>query len=283
VFARLRATLLGFAALALGGATGALIPAGPASLTFLAVGQGDCAVFQHEGVTVLIDAGPGDEERDVGRTLVAPKLRSLGASRADLVLITHPDADHVAGLRGLGEVQSIGRVIAPAHFRGHPEMRAWLRRASLPLDRVVWIESGATLSIGKFRLHMESPRLSEGEGDNEGSLFVLIEGEGASAVLTGDAGTETELEMLRRRRWRADVLKAGHHGSKGSSSSAWLRAVAPKEVVISCGRANRYGHPAKEALDRIRNIGAQIHRTDNEGDIRYVAERGSFRRADRSH
>lgn len=141
---------------------------------------------------------------------------------------------------------------------------------------VLWTDKHATVEFGSFHLSLDSPPLFPGEKDNEGSMFVKFEGEGASAVLTGDANQETELKMLRREDWSAEVLKAGHHGSKSSTGTAWLKAVHPRYVVFSAGLANRYGHPTKEAMDRARAAGADIFRTDRDGDIAFEVRNGDF-------
>lgn len=120
--ARLSLGILWAGSLGLGFGAGSLSGPGPTRLTFLSVGQGDCAVFQHAGVTVMIDAGPGDEHSDAGRRLIWPKLRAMGVNRIDLVLLSHPDADHVAGLRSLEKILPIGKVAAPLHFRENPDM-----------------------------------------------------------------------------------------------------------------------------------------------------------------
>lgn len=226
----------------------------------------------------MIDAGPGNEHTDVGRRVVWPKLRALGVRRVDLLLLTHPDADHVAGLRGLRGALQIRKVAAPAHFRGEVEMSKWLAETNVGEREVLWIAERATVDIGAFRFHLRCPKRFPGASDNEGSLFVKIEGEGASAVFTGDASEETELMMLSRLDWSAEVLKAGHHGSKTSTGSAWLAAVRPRYVVFSAGRANRYGHPAPEAIRRALAAGAQVGRTDTEGDVAFEVRDGDFAR-----
>jgi|GEM_PF-6423179 len=108
-------------------------------LTFLAVGQGDCAVFQHAGATVLIDAGPLTDTFDAGERIVAPELGRLGVETIDLVLLSHPDSDHVGGLPALARRFPIGRVVIPAVFREHAEMGRVLKEAGIAMDRVSWL------------------------------------------------------------------------------------------------------------------------------------------------
>lgn len=273
---RLKVTGLWCAALAVGAGAGWWRFEEPTILGFLAVGQGDCAVFRHRGLTVLIDAGPGTPEFDVGRRVIWPKLRALGVTRIDLALLSHPDADHVAGLTSLRRQIPVRKIAAMSHFREHGELRFWLAHWRVPEGDVLWLEPGVAFELGAYRLTVDALSLEPGAEDNAGSMFVRIEGEGASALFTGDAGEETELAMLRRRDWRAEVLKAGHHGSKTATSAAWLKAVRPRAVVISCGRVNAYGHPAQATLDRIRESGAATCRTDRDGDVLFQARRGDF-------
>jgi len=110
-------------------------------------------------------------------------------------------------------------------------------------------------------------------------MFVHLSGDGGTALFTGDAGFEGELRMLRRGGgWKAEVLKAGHHGSRTSTGMSLLRASAPRFVVFSCGRSNRYGHPSEATLGRVKAHSAAVVRTDREGSVTFVPSRTGFRR-----
>lgn len=246
----------------------------PSDIVFLSVGQGDCTAIRHAGATILVDVGPSTDGFDAGSRIVAPKLRNLGVSRVDLVLLTHPDRDHIGGLAGLARRISIGRVGVSSEFRKHPDLLAALDAARIDPDLVWWIDGDRRVSYGGMSLFIRAPKRIEGESDNEGSLFLVARLPGLTAVLSGDAGKETEIEQAGRGDWRADVLKAGHHGSGGSTSEAWLKEVRPRWVVVSCGLANRFGHPAAAALSRIEAAGARVLRTDLDGDIRFVSREG---------
>lgn len=249
-------------------------------LTFLAVGQGDCAVFQHAGATVLIDAGPITETFDAGERIVAPELGRLGVETIDLVLLSHPDSDHVGGLPALARRFPIGRVVIPAVFREHPEMLRVLKEARIEPDRVSWLESRLALAVGHYTLRLDAPPPGTPlEDDNDGSMFVHLGGDGSSALFTGDAGFEGELRMLRRSGgWAAQVLKAGHHGSRNSTGMSLLRAATPRFAVFSCGRTNRYGHPSEATLRRVEAFSAVVVRTDREGSVTFVPSPTGFRR-----
>ncbi len=244
------------------------------TLTVLSVGQGDCAVFQSSGFTMLVDVGPSSEYVDAGERIVAPKLRSRGIRSLDLVVLTHPDADHIGGLPALSRRFRIGRVVASSVFQFHPDLVATLREAKLE-DQVVWMQRDALLTAGEVKVRLWAPRLDIGEGDNEGSLLTRIEVGEAVALLCGDAGAETEHEAIGTGYdWDVDVLTAGHHGSRGSTSIAWLAATSPRWVTVSCGRGNPYGHPAPEVLTRAETRGAKVFRTDRDGDLVFVMTPG---------
>lgn len=213
--------------------------------------------------------------------MVAPKLRTMGVDRIDLVLLTHPDTDHIGGLAGLAQRIPIERLGVSSEFRRHPDLLAALRSAKIDASEVWWIPSDSRVQFQDLSLFVRAPKISEGDNDNEGSLFIEARLLGTRVVLTGDAGEATEIVQAGRGNWRAELLKAGHHGSAGSTSSVWLNEVQPREVVISCGANNRFGHPAAATLNRIRAAGAKVARTDLEGDIRYVLEGGRFARESR--
>lgn len=249
----------------------------PPSVTFLSVGQGDCAVIRVDRQTILVDAGPATASFDAGSRLVAPKLREMGVSRIDLLLISHPDADHVGGLPGIAQHFPIDRVAAMAHFRTCPDLKSTFERARIPHRSVLWLKSGHTLTLGGATMKIDGMEVSPGENDNAGSMVVHLQVGGSKAVFTGDAPDSVERWLAGRGDYEAEVMKAGHHGSRSSTSSDWLAEVRPKWVVFSAGRNNAFGHPSSDALDRVEAFGAEIVRTDRDGDIRFVATPGGFR------
>lgn len=246
-------------------------------LTFLAVGQGDCIVLQTEGRTLLIDTGPASDQWDAARAIVRPRLRALGVTQVDAVLLTHPDMDHVGGLPTLLRAFPRTRIMVPGGYRTDPEMRGRLAEWRIPSERVDWLPEHSDLKVGATRLEMFSPPYSPTHS-NDGSLMLRVSRGEAHAVLTGDAPFESEWLALHHGSWRAEVLKAGHHGSRGSTSNSFLDAVKPTWLVVSCGRDNRYGHPAPETLERAKQHQVQVARTDREGDITFVVQDGRFQR-----
>lgn len=251
----------------------------PPSIVFLAVGQGDCAVFQDSGTTIMIDAGPKTEYLDAGARIIAPKLRKMGVGVIDLLVITHPDVDHIGGLESISKAVRIGAVAISSEFRNHEELAAALRAARIKSDKIIWVEGGVGLSFGSTHGTLFAPQLDAGESDNEGSLFLVLRVEQSGVLLTGDADEATEVEALESKRsWRADILKAGHHGSAGSTSPSLLQAVSPSHIVVSCGRDNPYNHPSSELLSRLDLKRYALHRTDRDGDVRFEFRDGRARR-----
>lgn len=245
-------------------------------LTIIAVGQGDCAVFQEGGYTVLVDAGPKSGGFDAGERIINRELRQLGVRDIDLVLLSHPDADHIGGLAAIAKKHRIKQIIAPAAFKDHPDMVSAL--AETPKGTVTWLTEPIQAQIGQFRMRLDAPAWREGMQDNDGSMFVWLGSGKSTAVFTGDAGIEAEAEMLRRRPWTAQIAHLGHHGSMTSTSEAWLNSVQPKFALISCGRENRYGHPHREVLSKVQSRGIRELRTDRDGTIRFVAGPSGFER-----
>lgn len=249
-----------------------LSPTRRTSLVFLAVGQGDAALFQTEGRAVLIDAGPAG----AGDRIVVPELRKRGVRKLDLVLISHPDADHVAGLPAVARKFPIVAIAIPAYFRDHPDMQRMLADAHISLTKVSWISGPSDARVAGFNLHMDVPPYPPGTADNEGSLMARISAGSASATFTGDAGFLEEFEMMKRGSWASQILKLGHHGSKFSSGDAWLDHVHPSIGIVSCGRGNEYGHPHPEVLDKCTKRGIEVLRTDLQGHLAFSLKDGKW-------
>jgi len=120
--------------------------------------------------------------------------------------------------------------------------------------------------------------LRKKDGINNQSVVARFERDGRSALLTGDAGAAAEAEILRTPgAARSDVLKVGHHGSRGSTTGAFLEAVSPRAALLSCGRENRFGHPAPETLANLAAKGIRVFRTDLDSDVGFELLPGATR------
>jgi len=245
-------------------------------LIFLSVGQGDCSVFESGGTAVLIDVGPKTGTGfDAGERIVVPRLRSLGVSKVALILLSHPDADHVGGLAAVMKANPEAQVGISDQFRRHPGMLATLKGAGVDPSSVLWFGRHALAHLGAFALEIETPSWTSGD-DNEGSMFVRISDGASSAVFSGDAPIPAENAIASATHWTAQILHAGHHGSRTASGEAWLSQIKPVWAIISCGRDNQYGHPHRSVLDAFTQHRIEVHRTDREGDLVFEEQAAGF-------
>jgi competence protein ComEC len=262
-------------------------PSGPVrgfSVEALDIGQGDALLLRWKRHAVLIDGGgPFDlDARDFGRTRLLPKLLDRGVARLDAAILTHPHPDHALGLFAILEELPVGLFARSdgedesSFFRdlGAVARRRGVRSSILPTGAaVVWSDARLTA------IHSGGPRLKSDAINNQ-SLVLLFEREGTRALLTGDAGAPTEAALLRRGRVpRADLVKIGHHGSRTATTPAFLAAVAPRAALLSCGRENRFGHPAPETLRTLAAARIQLFRTDLMSDVRLELSSGATRAA----
>ena len=240
------------------------------------VGQGDCTVIQVGHSAILVDDGPFVHGFDAGERIVKPKLRELGVTDISLVLLTHPDADHVGGTRAIHEQFPNARIAFSRCFEHRHEVDRELTTWHLDDDKVWWLGQHERLKVGKITLDVACPQVPPDAPTNDGSIFVRISDGAAAVVITGDAPIQSEQRIAPTGDWSADVLHVGHHGSKTSTSDAWLDAVHPTYGIISCGRNNEYGHPHRVVLDRLAAHHVTPVRTDQIGDIRFVVRGQHF-------
>jgi competence protein ComEC len=243
------------------------------SVEALDVGQGDSILLRWAGRAVLIDGGgPFDlEASDFGRTRLLPKLLDRGVTRLDGVLATHPHPDHVLGLLAVVEELPVAKLWLSAGV-DEAGLFARLRDAAgmggvpvevLPAGRILaWPDARLTvLHSGGLKRKIDSV--------NNQSVVAVFERDERRALLTGDVGAPTERALLEGgRRITADLLKVAHHGSRTSTTRRFVAAVRPRLALVSCGRDNRFGHPAPETLRTLRSFHVPIFRTDRLSDVR---------------
>ena len=252
----------------------AVLTGSPASdaglaLHFLDVGQGDAAVLRTpSGHWVVVDAGPASEGSDAGRRVVAPFLERQGVRNLALIVVSHAHADHLGGVPALLARFRTGVVLEPGALVADQRYTAFL--AELRTKGVRWHPAQGherfTLDGVTFSVLHPVPGWAGWEEDvNEDSVVLLVEYGAFQALLSGDAGFPAEEAMAGRLR-PVDLLKVGHHGSRGSTGDGWLAALRPRVAVISVGR-NDYGHPSPPTLARLSRHGVEVRRTDLEGTI----------------
>lgn len=255
-------------------------PAGPErgfSVEALDVGQGDALLVRWSRHALLVDGGgPFDlDAQDFGRTRLVPKLLDRGVTRLDAVLVTHPHPDHALGVFAVLEELAVGRLWLSS---GEDEGNLYRRLEETAGKRRVPVETlfaGAAARWPDARLLVlhSGGRLRKQDGINNQSVVAIFERDGARALLTGDAGAPTERDLLEAGGdLRARLLKVGHHGSRTATTPEFLRAVAPRAAVLSCGRENRFGHPAPQTLATLSQARVPVLRTDLLSDVRVTLE-----------
>ncbi len=314
------------------------LPAKP-SLTFLSVGQGDCSVFlPARKAAILFDCGSTSRDK-VGEYVLAPFLKSEGVMLIDKATVSHTDRDHISGIVEILENMNVYRSDFDYMLRydGNIGIRTLVlpkvRETNDAYDRLVTfaesknvrveymeagdeikegaktgvgIEVGARIEAGvekevpfsRWSLICLSPR-DAATSDNETSLVFLLDTPSFTAFMMGDAGKETEAELLQGEepilecfadessdtsarsvtarlkeffgrdtgQHKTTILKVGHHGSRTATSEEFIDAIRPDMAVISCGRGNSYGHPHWQVLAILEEAGVAVHRTDKDGAV----------------
>lgn len=233
--------------------------------TALDVGQGQCLLVSSAGKFALIDCGSANSWYDPG-TIAADTLQSAGCFRLDYLFLTHYDSDHVSGVAALLDRMPVDTIVAPEQEDDSGLQAELLKEAE---------EHGAAMELTLMQVLRYSlgeaevtvwPPLGDKE-DNERGLTILV-GAGENEILvTGDMDRETERLLMQRFDLPdVEVLVAGHHGAKSSTSNELLYVTTPEQVVVSVG-PNAYGHPSEETLARLKAVGAEVLRTDLLGTI----------------
>lgn len=250
------------------------------TLVFLDVGQGDCIYLENAGGgRYLVDGGSSSVSK-AGQYRIIPFLKSRGAFRLTAVFVTHPDEDHCNGIRELleqGEEQGIRvenlvlpQVAGDARTEGYLTLEEQAHAAGIPVS---YISRGQKIQSGGLTLDCLHPGRDEsGREPNEYSIVLRADYGDFSALLTGDIEGGGERELLRTLEGeesggRVTVLKAAHHGSRGSTPAEFLESVRPVYTVISCGERNSYGHPHEELLKRLSQCGTRTLITYETGEV----------------
>jgi len=248
---------------------------GQSEVIFLDVGQGDSILIKTKyGQNILIDGGKDNKVLDrLGRNL------SFFDRKLDMVIATHPDADHIGGLVSVLERYDVDLLLDPGVVHDSSMYEAmWdiVREKQIPVQYVSQrqiYEFGDDIIMDI--LYPNHDLIGKDIDDNNLASIVAKFSDGKiDYMLTGDAHIETEDELvaLFGSHLDSEVLKAGHHGSKSSSGELFLDAVNPEVAVISCGRNNKFGHPTFRVLKNLRDRGIKVLRTDEIGDVRLVSD-----------
>ena len=245
-------------------------------VTFLDVGQGDSIFIQSpNGNQILVDSGVSKNISNVLSRVMPFYDRSI-----DVLIATHPDQDHIGGFPEILKRYKVGRYFDDGlvgETGTFKEISKELIGENIKEERLVKDEV-VDLGDGVF-LKIFYPSLTlEGKDTNESSVVMKIIYGDSDILLMGDAPTDVEkyLAMTEGKNLKSDILKVAHHGSRNSLSEEFFSAVSPEYSIISAGKDNSFGHPHKEIINALNDIGTNILRTYEIGDINFVSNGDKF-------
>jgi len=264
-------TLLALLALFLSACISTPTPTGSAlTVAFLDIGQGDSILIRSpNGMTMLIDGGNSDND---ATQVILPKLSEWGADRLDVMVATHPDADHIGGLPEVLETFPVETVALTGQVHSTQIYERLLTDIRDLNVNAIQTRTGTSIPFDPaVRVEVLGPDdefVQDDNDTNNASIVIRLTYGSVSFMFTGDAeDPEEEAILASGADLRSAILKVGHHGSRSSTSEPFLAAVDPQIGVISAGANNQFGHPHQEVLDRLEQGGVQIYRTDQGGTI----------------
>jgi DNA internalization-related competence protein ComEC/Rec2 len=230
---------------------------------FLNVGQGDSTfIYTPQGETILIDGGNNDKGEGIVKYLTG-----LGIKTIDVMIATHPDADHIGGLDTVLEKMEVKSVYAPKVTHTTDTYKDFLLAVKNEGLKINTVKSGVKLNLKDIDAHFVAPVKEYDKELNTWSAVLYLKYNNNSFLFTGDADAESEQDMIASKEsLQADVLKVAHHGSKTSTTNAFLKSVSPTYAIISVGK-NDYGHPSKEVLNALKQSKIQVYQTNESGTI----------------
>ena len=236
----------------------------PLEIHVIDVGKADAMLLRCQGSAVLLDGGTY-----VSGDRVVDYLLRMGVDRLDYVITSHPDSDHIGGVAQVLEELPVGELVTypwPQEMGQTLEFQNLQQAAEEGSVAVRQVQPGDSISLGGAKLQVLGP-LEDYEDTNNGSLVLRLDYDGFSALFCGDIEASAELDLVKSgANLDVDLLKVPHHGSAGSCSQRFLKAVTPELAVISVGPDNS-NLPREETLSRLEAVGAEIYRTDTDGDL----------------
>lgn len=234
------------------------------------VGQGDSTLIMSKDGIVLVDAGPGSAEDSL-----VEYLKDVGITTIDYAIFTHPDEDHIGGADVVINNFEVKNVIMPNATKTTKTFEKMIEAIEQSNANVIEATSGASYTLGDIAFRILAPNKASYDATNNYSVVVKLTYGNNTFMLTGDAESESESEILAKypaSELRADFLKVGHHGSSTSTSTAFLTAVSPSIASISCGEDNKYNHPHRETIEKLQGANIKVYRTDLLSTIVFVCD-----------
>lgn len=229
---------------------------------YINVGQGDSTLIKCGNQAALIDAGD-----DSKGTLIQNYLKKQGIKKLDYLILTHPDTDHIGGAPVIITKFDIDKVFVSNYEKDNKAYQKLIQALDNKRLKCSTPEAGTGYPLGTATLTILAPN-DEYDNPNDSSIALMVQNGSNKFLFSGDAGEDAEADILSNKMdVSADVYKAGHHGSKFSTTQDFFNAVSPTYAVISCGEGNAYGHPHAETLNTFRMNGVDVYRTDEDGTI----------------
>lgn len=257
---------------------------GELTLTMIDVGQADSFLLQQGNQVALIDCGTRSTGKDVVKYLKEHEI-----SKIDYLFGTHPHDDHMGGMYDVITNFDIEKVIIPEVEKGKVTSNWYLKlmnELSKEHYRVEYAKVGQTYYLGKATINVIGPISEEPSNVNNYSTVLKVSFGEMDVIMTGDAETSVEKEILQTdANLDAEILKMGHHGSDTSSSKEFLDAISPDYALISVGTGNKFKHPCLSTMNNLKDRNIKVYRTDESGtvilnitsnDVKFSCEPGDY-------
>lgn len=251
--------------------TGIFMPPKDLEVTFMDIGQGDAALIRSpHGKYLMIDTGGNEDTNstfDPGERILVPFLRRQGIRTVDLMLLSHPHADHIKGAESVLKHMKIAMVAINPQFSQYPEGASLLDKFRQEGSKVKEVGGGNTIRFDDIIIEVLQSSVGAMAGENNDSLIIRLSYGEFSILFTGDAEEVVLKALADSPEIKATLIKVPHHGSRGSWVEQFYKKAEPDLAVISVGEHNKFGHPAKEVTEGLAGLGISVLRTDRDGAV----------------